>query len=150
MDDDAPQQSEADTWPGQGQQGNSTPIPEEADDGTGGEGGELDPSITGDVDPAPETEDHGGEGGLDTVRAGQGAVDGDPELDSTGGGTVDTQLLGVGVIDPLDGESTLLAGDAGDLAELNDQADSLDVDEPLSRIDSFFDSDSDTDVDVSI
>ena len=70
----------------------------------------------------------------------------DPEPDSTGTGTVDMDRVGLGAIDPIDGESTLLAGDAGDLAELSEEGDFVDLDDSFFVADSF----SDSDIDLSI
>ena len=110
--------------------------------------GDAEPVVIGDVDPAPETEDQGDQGGggtIDEIALGAGEIDPiDPELDSTGGGTIDEIALGVGVIDPLDGESTLLAGDTGDLAAMveSDETD-VDVDDSFFVADSFSDGDVD-------
>ena len=102
----------------------STPIPPEVDDGTGGDP-DIDDLIggRGDIDPAPETEPAGAGGSLDTVAAGLGAVDPDPDAEEASAGTIDMVSLGQGVIDPLEGESTLLGDDAGDLADMSAQAD---------------------------
>lgn len=95
----------------------SMPAP---DDGTGGDPDESDfIGEKGDADPAPEAEDHGGAGALDTVAAGQGAVDLDSDLDDAGDlGTLDMERVGMEAIDPIDGESSLLDGDEGDLAAM--------------------------------
>jgi hypothetical protein len=87
------------------------------DDGTGGDPDESDfIGGKGDVDPSPETEDHGGEGPLDIVAAGQGAVDFDPDLDDAGAvGALDLERAGTGAIDPFDGDTELSGRDAGDL-----------------------------------
>jgi hypothetical protein len=100
----------------------SMPAP---DDGTGGDP-DADDFIggRGDVDPAPETEDHGG----GELIGGRGDVDPAPETeDSDDGGGLNTIALGLGAVDPLDGESTLLGGDTGDLAEMTAEADLGDV-----------------------
>ena len=91
------------------------------DDGTGGdpEAGDF-IGGRGDVDPAPEAEDHGG----GEMIGGRGDVDPAPETEDAGGaGGLDMEMLGVGAIDPLDGESTLLGDDSGDLAEMTAAAD---------------------------
>lgn len=101
----------------------STPAP---DDGTGGdpEAGDFIGGGRGDVDPAPRSEDHGG----GALIGGRGDVDPDPEVDGAGGaGALDMERLCVGVIDPLDGESTLLGGDTGDLEDMAVEADFGDV-----------------------
>jgi hypothetical protein len=97
----------------------SMPVPDEFE--VTNEGGELDPTVTGvGGDPAPETEDHGG----GEMIGGRGDVDPDPQLDDAGGsGGLDMERLGLGSIDPLEGESSLLAGDTGDLEEMAEAAD---------------------------
>lgn len=95
------------------------------DDGTGGDP-DADDFIggRGDVDPPPETEDHGG----GELIGGRGDVDPAPETeDQGGGGGLDMIALGLGAVDPLDGESTLLGGDEGNLAEMAAEADLGDV-----------------------
>ncbi len=94
--------------------GDSMPIPPEADDGTGGGGGDLDrSSIGGNVDPAFEAEPAGDAGDL---IGGRGDIDYDPELaDAGGGGALDHQLLGA--VDPVDGDLKLDAGDPAELAD---------------------------------
>jgi hypothetical protein len=72
------------------------------DDGTGGDP-DADDFIggRGDVDPPPETEDHGG----GELIGGRGDVDPAPETeDQGGGGGLDMIALGLGAVDPLDGE----------------------------------------------
>lgn len=97
----------------------STPIPDEFE--VTGEGGELDPSLTGNIDPDPELEPAGSGGDL---IGGRGDVDPDPELRDAGGGDeLDMERAGLGTIDPLDDESTLLGGDEGDLGEMIAAAD---------------------------
>jgi hypothetical protein len=54
---------------------------------------------------------------------GRGDVDPDPDLDDDAGGGLDMERLGLGAIDPLEGESSLLGGDTGDLAEMTEAAD---------------------------
>jgi hypothetical protein len=103
----------------------TTPAP---DDGTGGDPDASDfIGGSGDVDPARETEGHGGGGGLDMERAGSGAVDPAPETEDSGAGGLDMERLGIGVIDPLGGESSLLGDDTGDLAEMAAEADLIEV-----------------------
>jgi len=106
-----------------GQDGNAgMPAP---DDGTGGDP-DADDFIggRGDVDPAPETEDHGG----GELIGGRGDVDPAPETEDQGGaGGPDMIALGLGAVDPLDGGSTLLGGDTGDLAEMASEADLGDI-----------------------
>jgi len=120
-DDHEPQTSDG---PTQGS-GDSTPIPPEVDDGTGGdpEPGDF-IGGRGDVDPPPETEDHGG----GELIGGRGDVDPAPETDDAGGaGALDMERLGVGVIDPLKGESSLLGDDAGGLEDMAAESDFGDV-----------------------
>jgi hypothetical protein len=96
---------------GSGPRDQTMPAP---DDGTGGDP-DADDFIggRGDVDPPPEAEDHGG----GELIGGRGDVDPAPETeDSDDGGGLDMIALGLGAVDPLDGESTLLGGDTGDLA----------------------------------
>ena len=119
-DDDEPQsQSEGSDDPPGSQ---SMPAP---DDGTGGEP-DADDLIggRGDVDPPPEAEDHGA-GKLIGER---GDVDPAPEAEEAGGaGGLDMRALGLGAVDPLEDESTLLGGDTGYLAEMTTEADLGDV-----------------------
>lgn len=98
---------------GSGPRDETMPAP---DDGTGGDP-DADDFIggSGDVDPAPETEDHGG----GELIGGRGDVDPAPETEESGSADeIDMVKLGLGAVDPLDGESTLLGGDSGDLAEM--------------------------------
>ena len=121
----------------------STPIPPEADDGTGGDPEEGDfIGGRGDVDPAPEAESAGGAGELVGDR---GDIDFDPETEDAGGsGGLDMGALGLGAVDPLEGESTLLGGDTGDLAEMAAEADLGDVEVEFD--DSLADTDTGEDV----
>ena len=91
------------------------------DDGTGG-APDADDFIggRGDVDPPPETEDHGG----GDLIGGRGDVDPAPETEEAGGfGGLDLEAAGLGAVDPIEGESSLLGGDTGDLVEMTDAAD---------------------------
>jgi hypothetical protein len=96
----------------------SMPAP---DDGTGGDPDAGDfIGERGDADPPAEAQDHGG----GDLIGGRGDVDPAPDSDDAGGGAIDTAMLGGGgAIDPLEGESSLLGGDTGDLVEMTDAAD---------------------------
>jgi hypothetical protein len=121
-DDDDDDDEEHESQYGDGEGSNDPPGSQTMpapDDGTGG-GGEL-IGGRGDIDPAPEAEAAGGAGGL---IGGRGDVDPAPETEEQGAGEL---IGGRGDIDPLDGESTLLGGDTGDLAEMAAEADLGDV-----------------------
>jgi hypothetical protein len=113
----------------------TTPIPEEAD--AGGGRGDLDPAVTGNVDPDPELEPAGGRGAL--IDTG-GDVDPDPALDDAGEATtLDVERAGFGAVDPLDEGASLLDG-GGDLAEMTAAADlggdiGIDLDDSLVDMD---------------
>ena len=102
---------------GQGDDPHETQTMPAPDDGTGGdpEAGDFIGGGRGDVDPPPETEDHGG----GKLIGGSGDVDPASEADDAGGaGALDMERLGGGVIDPLNGEASLLGDDTGDLEEM--------------------------------
>jgi hypothetical protein len=115
----------------------SMPIPPEADDGTGGGSGELDPTAMGDRgDPAPEVVQPSGGGEL---IGGRGDIDPAPELEDDGGsGSLDTVAAGLGAVDPAG--ASMIEGDEGDLMALAAESDvevelGVDLDDSLSDLD---------------
>jgi hypothetical protein len=119
-DDDDDDEGERQGGGGSGDAPGSQSMPA-PDDGTGGDP-DADDFIggRGDVDPPPETENHGG----GDLIGGRGDVDPAPETEDAGGpGGLDLVATGLGAIDPVQGEPSLLGGDEGDLAEMTAEAD---------------------------
>ena len=122
----------------------STPIPDEAGGGFGGDGsgasgaGGIDGSLGGAIDPEPGSDGvadgEAAAADLDSVLIGRGVVDDAPELEESGAGGIDLERIGLGAVDPVGGESTLLDDEgATSLTDLGTQigGDDLEIDTDL-------------------